>query len=273
MRAGGIAVRNRKCAKLHRVANQSSKPMHKRAPYKSSSALGCVLIAALWAGAGCSADEQSNCFDLPGSTEEFSRTPRADANLELLALRLSNRITARDDIYERVRKDVAAIRNLDARMESITYSPRHNGRNLMLSFDSENRKAVDGGNYDSWSCLNKHFHAESIDTTDARIVKITFRGNLDMDQVARLYAGLPGVKVAEPVRPVVLDQSFTLCVTPEGERWHYVFSDADKTLHYFVSTERMDIAQMGRWSLVGQNEDGTQRPPWVQQYWNEKACR
>jgi hypothetical protein len=270
---------------LHRTTLQSAfQPVRDAAGDARSSSLltlrlGCPTLARLLATTlialsqtACSEDE-AICKSLPGAAIELASTPREDENLELLAIKLSHHIVASADIYDRLRDDVAAIRTLDGQTRTIHYTPRHDGSTLLLSFTPAVRKAVNSGDYHSWACLNKHFRTRSIETGANGLTKVTFDGNYEMGIVAALYAKLPGVRVAEPLRPTLNDQSFTLCVTPAADHWHYVFSDAQKTLHYFVSSGDKRVEPVGTWSLLEGRGDQTAQPDWVARYWNEEACR
>src|SRR6187402_2787929 len=62
------------------------------------------------AGAGGAA---GSCMVSVPSPAVIASTPRADTNLELLALRLSSGVVAEQAIYDRVVRDVAAIREAD----------------------------------------------------------------------------------------------------------------------------------------------------------------
>jgi hypothetical protein len=226
----------------------------------------CLALAlALSVLAACSKHEASACDD---GAPAPSSALREDENLELLALSLSDGLTADEAIYQRLTRDVSEIRRADPLMNAVKYSPLHDGRSLLIAFDATTRESVSRGDYHAWDCLNKQYGAAVVDSSARSAVRIQLSGRFDLDTIARAYTELPGVKIAEPVRTTVLDQSFTLCVTPETDTWHYVFSDDNRRLHYFISSRDGAVENGGSWS------SGTSaRPVWAEKYWNENSCR
>jgi hypothetical protein len=111
-------------------------------------ALGCGAVPDTGApGAGSSADPMNPewryttplslfqvCPGPLGDPEDLVATPRAQENLEFLALVVEpDAVVASQANYERVVADVAAIRALVPDLASIEYRPSHDGKNVHIS--------------------------------------------------------------------------------------------------------------------------------------------
>lgn len=122
-----------------------------------------VLVAVLVVSTGCSSPEKT-CEDTPGTSAELAATPRPDPNLELLALTVTNTMTAREDVYQRIVADVSAIRAAEPALAHIRYWAGHDGQTLSLVVSDATRRQIDEGRYDAWNCLNKRYGAVEIRT-------------------------------------------------------------------------------------------------------------
>ncbi len=101
-----------------------------------------------------------SCGRAPPS--DFEATPRADQNLELLALSVSGAVVARQEIYGRVVRDVAAIRASHPEVQGIGYWPRDTGNSLLLRVDAATRAAIDEHTYHDWDGLNARWRLVEI---------------------------------------------------------------------------------------------------------------
>ena len=156
---------------------------------------------------------------------DLAATPRADENLELLALSVSGTAVASQDIYDRVVHDVSAIPGSKPEVQGIEYFPRNDGRSLILEVDAPTAESVRAGGYHDWDQLNTRWRfVEKKELSDSRFLELRFRGIYDMATVAKEYAVLSGVRVAEPNGNG--GDGSTICLTIEGSKYRYVFDRA-----------------------------------------------
>jgi hypothetical protein len=156
---------------------------------------------------------------------DLKATPRADQNLELLALSVSGTVVARQDVYDRVVRDVSAIRAATAEVQGIGYFPRNDGKSLILGVDSATAASIEAGAYHAWDALNARWRVvEKQKVTDSGVLLLRFRGIYDMSTVAQQYASLSGVRSAEP--DGIIGDDSTICLTIEGSAYRFVFDRA-----------------------------------------------
>lgn len=164
------------------------------------------------------------------SAPEIASTPRANTNLELLALKFSTNIVAEQAIYDRLVRDVGAIDAVVATVAGIAYFPPYDGRALLLSIDAEAFSEMQQKRYTDWDCLNQAYVTKRIDFSPATVpgfspfVTLTLKGIYELTQVAAQYAALRGIKSAGPNTGG--GDGPTICVKREGDLWHYVFDQA-----------------------------------------------
>ena len=80
----------------------------------------------------------------------LSVTLRADPNLELLSLKLTQGMVAEQAHYDRIVRDVTAIRRQRADLSDIHYFPEHDGRTLLFSVDTSDFSEMQAGTYRDW---------------------------------------------------------------------------------------------------------------------------
>jgi hypothetical protein len=192
------------------------------------------------------------------SAEELAATPRADANLELLALRHSPGIVADPAIYARVVRDVSAIRAEDPSVAGIAYFPGQDGRTLSLEVEPATFSQMQSGAYHAWDCLNHSYVVnglkfEMFDSTHTQNALITFKGSYEIADLAAQYASLPGVSSATYGGAGGGDGP-TICLTREADQWHYVFDQAggdcpagctEHVYHHFSTTADGEVTSLG----------------------------
>jgi len=132
-----------------------------------------------------------------GSPDDLAATPRADENLEFLALSVEpDAVVASQANYERVVADVAAIRALVPDLASIEYRPPHDAGNVQLSLDDAGLTAWGMGAFAGLECLNEALGATLtgvMDNWDLYSPRLVLRGIHAMPRVEQLYEELPGV--------------------------------------------------------------------------------
>lgn len=208
-----------------------------------------------------------------GSSAEILATPRSDRNVEDLALSLSTGIAADEAIYQRLTKDLGAIRRTAPEANAITFQPTVDNSSLGFS--------LEGSTLPEWDCLNAWYGAESITLSslseETLSGTIQFSGILDMVRVAPEYASLAGVRAAEPTGFVFIPESFPgqICVHREGDLWHYYLRQESDlvapapplSLHFTtVSAEPDQFPE----PLLHEEWDGTGKAPdWLEDF---SAC-
>ena len=171
---------------------------------------------------GAASNSFADCPTPIGTADELARTPRADTNLELLALSLdTGQLTATQATYERVVADIDVIRGLAPSLATLAFRPAHDGSSLRITFGEDATGALSDGAYTAWDCLLQAYRAEIGSVTDivpTYAPTLYLGGIFDMPRLAQLFEQLPDVTVdinATPGRR-------TLCATRDGEHYEYV---------------------------------------------------
>jgi len=160
-------------------------------------------------------------------TSDLEATPRADQNLELLALSVSGTVVARQEIYDRVVRDVTAIRASHVEAEGISYFSRDTGNELLLEVDAATFAAIEEHAYHDWDELNARWrlvNSHILGGPSSHGFLLQFDGIYNIPAVARGYAELTGVIYAEP--DFWIGDRSTICLTLEGDRYRFVFDRA-----------------------------------------------
>lgn len=176
------------------------------------------------------AAQESTCPDGVPSADQIAATPRANTNLELLALKLSTGVVADQAIYDRVVRDVPAIGAQAPELMGISYYPPDDGRTLLLTVDPNVLGEMQQGTYHDWDCLNDSYVLDQTTLSAAEVAgfssfaTLQLKGIYAIDQVATQYGTLRGIVSAE--QGAGAGHGPTVCLTAEGELWHYVFDQA-----------------------------------------------
>jgi hypothetical protein len=227
-----------------------------------------TVLASLWLSAGTAFGEPPICAKLPGTAEQVARTPRANENLELLAISLSDGITADDEIYRRLVRDIAAIRTVDPRMRTIEYSASDNGE-LMVGPVSSQKQLFLEGRYTEWDCLNRYFHVSRVQY-QMSYATLQFAGRFNLNQVGELYSSLAGVRSADPNGYVRIYRPPSIYVLPASHGWRYVLdggacgaaNDVTCGLYYFIVSTDGVARFVEEWRPTPQNTPELE-PGWV----------
>src|SRR5450432_987458 len=214
---------------------------------------------------------------------ELASTPRADTNLELLALKLSKgRVVADQAVYDRLVRDVGAIRAQRPDLATISYFPSSDGKTIPLTVDVDTAERMKSGTYAPWKCLNTllgavmPFEYIRIGNADDEFVFVKLRGLYAMDILAPEYGRLPGVISAD--KSSSGGDGPTICVTPGADTWHYVMDAAsgdcpagciDHAYSHFTTDAVGAVMPLEEWTSTG----GGAAPAWVAQYASRTACR
>lgn len=172
-------------------------------------------------------------FPCAAPPEDVSASPRADERIETLALSLSPGLIARQEDYDRIARDVAAIEAQDASLRDVPvyYANASYGRMIWVSLATPDLPTT-GSDAAAWDCLNAAMGVESIQPyerfpgdPDVWTGTLTFRGMFRETALAEVYAALPFVDRAERAGPGGGDGS-TICLTPGASDWRYFFDRA-----------------------------------------------
>lgn len=189
-----------------------------------------------------------------GTAEELALTPRADPNLELLALEKlePESLVVSQPTYDRVASDVAAIRRMEPSLVEVGYRAASDGRTLQLEWSTAASAAFDDGQYTAWSCLNDAYGLKDFRTLPSGI-ELVLKGTYDIDRVFELYRQLPEVTGGTPY--LGGSDGPTICVTRAGDSYDYVFDDTGGNCavceqhvgYHFQSTAAGQVTPIARW--------------------------
>ncbi|MEW5855256.1 MAG: hypothetical protein AB2A00_41145 [Myxococcota bacterium] len=205
---------------------------------------------------------------------DVDSTPRADTNLELLALALEpDRITADQGTYDRLVHDVYAIRAANPDVAGIPFRTWYDGRSLSMEVTSVTAQSMDAGDYHAWDCLNDYYRLQSMfrETSYGEWVSLQLQGIYNTLKIAELYAQLPGALRVYASGGDVMGDGPTICVGRMGGEYHYVFDNrggdcpsgcTSTVAYHFVTTEDGTITADGVWD----SGSGTMAPEWRGQW-------
>ena len=156
------------------------------------------------------------------SRPEIAMTPRQQADLERLAIRMGKTFTANSAIYARVVNDVTAIRSSSAQL-NYPYKGENDGKTITLKVDELTFERMKAGTYKNWDCLNDLYGLVQANyyAYAEHFVILKFRGIYNTDLLAQEYSRLPGVINGESSR--LVGGGPDICGTIEGSGYHYVF--------------------------------------------------
>lgn len=220
------------------------------------------------------------CAGLPGTDAELAATPRLDAEAEWLAIAVDGTFAASRDTYERVRSDLAAIRERLPVAERVRASTRVNRINFLV--DEPTHAAMIAGTYDAWDCLHARYgweltsnESSGFGVPPTYVVSGALAGRLDHAAITALYNGLPGVANASFGSPT---DGSGLCVTRDAsDSLHYVFvegsGDCESGCLQRAYTH-VTTAPDGLIELAGETSPrDTTLPDWVAQYADRASGR
>ncbi|WP_437665317.1 hypothetical protein [Sorangium sp. So ce1182] len=173
------------------------------------------------AGSG-GGDDSPACpgFERLATPEELALTPMDDPGAEVLAREATQSFIAPLDVYERVKRDLAAIHAMEPDLANISGAHRSLVE-LGISWTEAGKAAIDAGTYHAWDCLNEYYGATSFTNFDRTPVTfLQFAGNFDMEMLAREYAKLPEVESTDAAG--LSGDGSTACLSIDGEEYRYI---------------------------------------------------
>jgi hypothetical protein len=215
-----------------------------------------------------------DCPAAPVDEEALAETPRADENLELMALAFSDALTADPEIYDRLVRDVGLIRDAAPELSHIGFdSQGDDGKSLLVVPTEDAQERMWSGDYEEWNCLNAQLGIEQRFFSRS-FVLLEFSGNFDMARVGELYEALPGIESTE-VNGSIGDGP-TICLTREGSTFQYVLDDAGGdcpagcTTHVYTHFTTSSAGEL----TGGESWDDSEAtaPEWAERYVTTEAC-
>lgn len=133
------------------------------------------------------------------STVASFHDPWPDEEAENLALIMSSEISAPQDLYERVKADLATIRERWGEefpaLHAVSYQPFHKPGYLSLGIDRDTLAAIQEGLPVSWDTLNERLGLERIGLSKySPSLSLNFRARLNPEHLVRLYKDIPWVR-------------------------------------------------------------------------------
>ena len=213
-----------------------------------------------------------------GTNSEILATPREDYSLEMLAISMTDTITAPQAVYDRLTKDVPAMQDvLENKMDSsvmnyegskINHIPLRSGRTLIIGSDTNTIQRMKNGTFSEWECLASWYKLEHLEEYFGVIVIATFNGVYNLKKISEEFKNLPGVRYVEFNSR--LGGGSSVRGKMEGETWHFVFEAAWGDCpagciysHFYYLTTKPGAGPIfvEEWVKGG-------RPEWMK-YWDE----
>lgn len=244
--------------------------------------------AVLWAlvctaGAGCASrasEEGTSAAPRGGATcaqrqhltrAELAASPRGDRELEALAAALGGTVAGEPALYERLVRDLGAIRAADPSLAHVTYRTGHDGRTLMLEPDADARERILAGRDPLFEALRAKLHPTAVSTAWSWVT-VTFDRVYDLARLRDYYRRIRGVN--DVGLNVMTGDGPTICVDrePTGEgratasAWTYFMLDAGGDCPAGCTTLRVVVFRTQRAGVVerlgaSSRDDGTGLPP------------
>jgi hypothetical protein len=177
-----------------------------------------------------------DCVDFVGviTPDQAAMTPRSNLGAEGLAHAFTDDVVVTDEVYARAVEDREVLERLGY-LACLHGTP--DLRKLLLSFVEHYDEALEG-TYTPWVCANELYGAGpgpvevSPMVGRGQPIVLYLSGMFDVDQIAADYDGMPGVDAVETlVRDCLSDLALpgpieALYACPEGDTWHYWWTDA-----------------------------------------------
>lgn len=238
--------------------------------------LGIALSMALLAYPTLGAESRGASDSLLSCPDGFKAVPEgapfgADENIELLALQLSAGPWADRAIYERLVRDVSAIRRIEKRVKLVTYRARYDARLLNVHLTPDALAQAKQGRYEAWNCLNSHLGAHVTEGFQPGYMEVRFSGPYKVEMPAESYSKLVGVTHAAP--GLMIGDGSNIYVTRRGANWVYVFDLAGGDCPVGCTTHELyyfHVSAGGRAREIATWKPSSAEPPgWVKSYFRQ----
>lgn len=152
---------------------------------------------------------------------DLDATPRPDRATERLALTISRGITAEPAVYDRLARDLAAMRRADPSIAQLEYRGEDDGRTLFLIVETDGPTWI--REHPAFDALRRRFRAPA-PTFPMGWVTLAFDDVLALRRVGAYFQRIPGVR--EVGTNVLVGDGPTICVEPGADLWTTYFVDA-----------------------------------------------
>ena len=136
-----------------------------------------------------------------GTEQEILATPREDFYLEMLAISMTDKITAPQDVYDRLEIDVPAmqkiLQTINASLPEINHFPLHDGKSMFIGAEKDTIQKMVSGTYMEWDCLISWYKIENIKENSGSVF-VTFKGIYNIEKMSEDFKSLPGVLYVNP---------------------------------------------------------------------------
>lgn len=177
--------------------------------------IGVLILAC--GGTGACGGGASDCaaMRLPGNPADLMATPRADEDVEVLALSVDPSLVVAPQVrYEVVHADLEAIRAIEPALAGVHVDPLYPG--LAFWFSNAEANFPEVGDSDRWRCANELYHAGELDLIDTAGSDMPLDG-IYGDVVVDVYADMPEFEDATVERCCERSWCFQVaCEDPPG---------------------------------------------------------
>lgn len=201
-------------------------PISRRNQHLATTTVSACLIALVFAPSVSAAEGSNTGDNCPVDADleaAIEATPRDNEAVERLGLTLTDRVAVPTDLYNRLERDITALKQENPALDGLEHRHAYNPRSLLVqAADAATATAIGNGDYEGWQCLAEAFGQTNIHHMFGRMFDLRFSGVYDMRAVSEYYAALPGISGAS-LNSNVGDGS-TITVERDGEAYTYRFA-------------------------------------------------
>lgn len=155
---------------------------------------------------------------------ELCASPRADPDAEFLAIEVSGAFMAPQALYERVSRDLAAVRAVVPETRAVRHMPSF-FPGVLLDLTPEAAEEIRAGTFAALNCLDAYYGGwVRYLGISSPWASVRFKPIVNSVQLASDYAALPGVVNARSNG--VIGDSTDICLSIEGDAHVYIFDAA-----------------------------------------------
>lgn len=217
-------------------------------------------------------DKKSTTPTPPAETEVHA--PWDNEEAEEMAVIMGGELAAPLELYEQVLADLDAIRSTWGErlpiVTAIEHIPKWQTGKVEISVDAETYADIRTGFPPDWDSLNQSLRIDHASLNDSALsITITFDARLAPQPLARLYAGLPGVRWAKMI-PTGAIGPLSVDGAVDGDSRFYLFSqpppaceklceDADLWLFRVTGS---NVDSVAAWTSINPHEDSDSLGAW-----------
>jgi hypothetical protein len=191
------------------------------------------------AGAGGSGGSgECNGYTPQASAAELAKTPRINADSELLAIETAGTFVAEDALYDRILAELSQIFIVDPSVSAIRVLSPNTG-SLIVIFDDTGWAQYQAGSYHGWDCANQAYGAtDQGGLGSLKGTVLDFGGKrLNSALLVTEYGSFESVLGAES--NALTGDGSDVCLEIQGDSHYFIFDAADGdcpagcTVHYY----------------------------------------